>query len=125
MAPYILYSGVPRSEILRVSELLATKLIENEFAAYENLQALMASSDALSKRGYTIASYALCGFANLGSLGIQIGVLSALAPSRTRVIARIGPSTVIAGVISTLQAAGIACVLSQFVPVPGCKIYKC
>ena len=106
-------SGVPRPEILRVSELLATKLIENEFAAYENLQSLMASPDALSKRGYTIASYALCGFANLGSLGIQIGVLSALAPSRTRVIARIGPSTVIAGFISTLQAAGIACVYCQ------------
>jgi hypothetical protein len=74
---------VPRSEILTVSELLATKLVENEFAAYLNLQALMASENALSKRGFTIASYALCGFANLGSLGIQIGVLSALAPSRT------------------------------------------
>ena len=85
----------------------------------------MASSGALSKRGYTIASYALCGFANLGSLGIQIGVLSALAPSRTRVIARIGPSTVLAGFISTLQAAGIACVFSQSLTVPGCQIYKC
>ena len=75
---------MPRSEILHVSELLATKLIENEFAAYLNLQALMASQDALSKRGYIIASYALCGFANLGSLGIQIGVLSALAPELAR-----------------------------------------
>jgi nucleoside permease NupC len=101
---------VPRSEILRVSELLATKLIENEFAAYLDLEALMASSDPLSKRGFTIASYALCGFANLGSLGIQIGVLSALAPSRTRLIARIGASAMISGFISTLQAAGIACV---------------
>jgi CNT family concentrative nucleoside transporter len=77
------------------SELLATKLIENEFSAYRNLQpeALMASPDALSKRGFTftIATYALCGFANLGSLGIQIGVLSGLAPSRARVIARIAP----------------------------------
>jgi concentrative nucleoside transporter, CNT family len=72
----------------------------------------MASPEALSRRGYTVASYALCGFANLGSLGIQIGVLSALAPSRTRVIARIGFSAMIAGFISTLQAAGIACVLS-------------
>jgi CNT family concentrative nucleoside transporter len=84
----------------------------------------MASSDALSKRGYTIASYALCGFANLGSLGIQIGVLSALAPSRTRVIARIGPSAMIAGFISTLQAAGIACVF-VFNPPPFClPIYE-
>jgi len=96
---------------MRVSELLSTKLIENEFVAYQSLQELMASSDALSKRGYTIASYALCGSSNLSSLGIQIGVLSALAPSRTRIIARIGPSAMIAGFISTLQAAGIACVV--------------
>ena len=101
---------------MRVSELLATKFIENEFVAYQNLQALMASSDALSKRGYTIASYALCGFSNLSSLGIQIGVLSALAPSRTRLIARIGPSAMIAGFISTLQAAGIAYVFASILP---------
>jgi len=96
-----------------VSELLATKLIENEFVAYRNLRVLMDSPDALSKRGFTIATYALCGFANLGSLGIQIGVLSSLAPSRARVIARIAPGAMIAGFISTLQAAGIACVSSQ------------
>jgi concentrative nucleoside transporter, CNT family len=97
-----------------ISELFATKLIENEFAAYKNLQALMESPDPLSKRGFTVASYALCGFANLSSLGIQIGVLSALGPSRTRVIARIAPSAMIAGFISTLQAAGIACVSQSF-----------
>jgi CNT family concentrative nucleoside transporter len=103
-----LSTGVPRAEILRVSELLATKLIESEIFAYGDLQVMMASSDPLSKRGFTIASYALCSFANLTSLGIQIGVLSALAPSRTRLISRIGPSAMICGFISTLQAAGIA-----------------
>jgi CNT family concentrative nucleoside transporter len=104
---------------MSVSELLATKLVENEFAAYENLRTLMASPDALSKRGYTIASYALCGFANLSSLGVQIGVLSGLAPTRTRAFVRIAPSAMIAGFISTLQAAGIACVSSQ-PPSPHC-----
>ena len=54
----------------------------------------------LSHRGYMIASYALCGFANLGSLGIQIGVLSALAPSRAKIIARIALSAMICGFIS-------------------------
>jgi CNT family concentrative nucleoside transporter len=98
---------------MSVSELLATKLIENEFAAYRNLQTLMASPQALSKRGYTIASYALCGFANLSSLGVQIGVLSGLAPSRTRTFVRIAPGAMVAGFISTLQAAGIACVSPQ------------
>ena len=112
------FAGVPRSEILCVSELLATKLVENEFAAYVELRALMASQDALSKRGFTIASYALCGFANFGSLGFQIGVLSALAPSRARLIARIGPNAMMSGFISTLQAAGIAYVLFRLPPLP-------
>ncbi|OCH89030.1 hypothetical protein OBBRIDRAFT_813352 [Obba rivulosa] len=106
--PVTFFIGVPRNEILRVSELLATKLIENEFVGYTTLQGMMASDDPLSPRAYTIASYALCGFANLGSLGIQVGVLSALAPSRSRIIARIATSAMICGFISTLQAAGIA-----------------
>jgi CNT family concentrative nucleoside transporter len=99
---------VPRKEILRVAELLATKLVENEFVAYTDLKAITNSDNPLSPRAYTIASYAVCGFANLGSLGINIGVLSALAPSRQRVIARLATSAMICGFISTMQAAGIA-----------------
>jgi CNT family concentrative nucleoside transporter len=95
---------------MQVSQLLPVELIENEFTVYTELQALMASPDALSKRRFTIASYALCGFVNLSSLGIKIGVLSALAPSPTRIIARIAASALISGFISTLQAAAIACV---------------
>ena len=106
--PVTFFLGVPRNEILRVARLIATKLVANEFAAYLELQSLMESPDALSHRGYTIASYALCGFANLGSLGIQIGVLGALAPSKGKVIARLAASAMICGFISTLQTAGIA-----------------
>ncbi|KAK0195230.1 Na+ dependent nucleoside transporter C-terminus-domain-containing protein [Armillaria mellea] len=109
--PLTFFLGVPRSEILTVSRLLATKLVANEFSAYLELKSLMASDAALSQRGYTIASYALCGFANLGSLGIQIGVLGALAPSKSKVIARIAVSAMICGFLSTLQTAGIAYVL--------------
>lgn len=109
--PITFFLGVPRHEILRVSQLLAEKLVANEFAAYTTLQAITNSDDPLSPRAYTIASYALCGFSNLGSLGIQIGVLSALAPSQSKVIARIGPSAMICGFISTLQTAGIMYVL--------------
>ncbi|KAF8269248.1 Na+ dependent nucleoside transporter C-terminus-domain-containing protein [Lactarius quietus] len=108
LCPLTFLVGVPRAEILRVSELLATKLVESEIVAYHDLQVMMASSNALSPRGFTIASYALCSFANLGSLGVQVGVLSALAPSRTRAIASLSPSAMICGFISTLQAAGIA-----------------
>ncbi|EPT04957.1 hypothetical protein FOMPIDRAFT_1021699 [Fomitopsis schrenkii] len=106
--PVTFFVGVPRNEILRVAELLATKLIENEFVGYTDLKAIMASDNPLSERSFTIASYCLCGFANLSSLGIQIGVLSALAPSQAKVIARLAPSAMLCGFISTLQAAGIA-----------------
>ncbi|KAL1756381.1 Na+ dependent nucleoside transporter C-terminus-domain-containing protein [Schizophyllum commune] len=106
--PITFFMGVPRSEILTVARLLATKLVENEFSAYMQLQTIMGSDNPLSARGYTIASYSLCGFANLGSLGIQIGVLGAMAPSRSGIIARTAVSAMICGFISTLQTAGIA-----------------
>lgn len=105
--PVTFLLGVPRAEILPVSQLLATKVIANEFAAYLNLQAITKGAAPLSARAYTIASYSLCGFANLGSLGIQIGVLGALAPSRGKIIARIALSAMICGFLSTLQTAGI------------------
>jgi CNT family concentrative nucleoside transporter len=106
--PVTFFIGVPREEILTVSEFFATKLVVNEFAAYSALQNLMKfGPNPLSPRAYTICSYGLCGFANLGSLGIQIGVLSALAPTRRKVIARIAFSAMICGFLSTLQTAGI------------------
>ncbi|PSR73877.1 hypothetical protein PHLCEN_2v10297 [Hermanssonia centrifuga] len=98
--PVTFFLSVPRDEILRVSELLATKLVANEFVAYLDLQAIQHSDNPLSERAFTIASYALCGFANLGSLGIQVGVLSALAPSRGKIIARTATSAMICGFIS-------------------------
>jgi CNT family concentrative nucleoside transporter len=91
-----------------VAELLATKLIANEFQAYSDLHAIMTGSNPLSQRAFNIASYSLCGFANLGALGIQIGVLGALAPSQAKVIVRVATSAMICGFISTLQTAGIA-----------------
>ncbi|KIJ39428.1 hypothetical protein M422DRAFT_32685 [Sphaerobolus stellatus SS14] len=106
--PVTFFMGVPRPEILRVSQLLATKFYANEFVGYLDLQAIQTGKNPLSPRAYTIASYALCGFANLGSLGIQIGVLGALAPSRSKVIARIAPSAMICGFFRTMQTAGIA-----------------
>ncbi|KAF4621298.1 hypothetical protein D9613_000560 [Agrocybe pediades] len=105
--PVTFFLGVPRHEILRVSEFFATKLVANEFSAYLDLQTVMKGDNPLTARAYTIATYGLCGFANLGSLGIQIGVLGALAPSRSKIIARIALSAMICGFLSTLQTAGI------------------
>jgi len=68
----------------------------------------MHGSNPLSPRAFNIASYALCGFANLASLGIQIGVLGALAPSQAKTIVRVATSAMICGFISTMQTAGIA-----------------
>ncbi|CAE6514323.1 unnamed protein product [Rhizoctonia solani] len=97
--PITFLIGVPRGELLRVARLLGTKLVANEFVAYQALRDQHAANP-FSPRAYTIASYGLCGFANLGSLGIQIGVLSALAPSRGKVIARVAPSAMICGFLS-------------------------
>jgi concentrative nucleoside transporter, CNT family len=113
--PVTFFLGVPRSEILQVARLLGTKLVANEFVAYSNLQALQGSPTPLSFRAFTIVSYGLCGFANLGSLGIQIGVLGALAPSRSKIIAKLALSAMICGFLSTLQTAGIASVLKLHV----------
>jgi CNT family concentrative nucleoside transporter len=110
--PVTFFLGVPRPEILTVSQLLAKKLIANEFVAYLALQDIQNGKtpgiDPLSPRAYTIITYALCGFANISSLGIQIGVLGAMAPSRGKVIATVATSAMICGFISTLQTAGIA-----------------
>ena len=96
-----------------VSELLATKTHRERVRGIPKLKGLDGLADALSKRGFTLTMYAMCGFANFSSLGIQIGVLLGLAPSRSRILASIAPDAMIAGFISTLQASGIAYALSQ------------
>lgn len=64
--PITFLMGVPRAEILPVARLLATKLVANEFVAYLDLMAIMKGPNPLTDRAFLIASYALCGFANLG-----------------------------------------------------------
>jgi concentrative nucleoside transporter, CNT family len=83
---------------------------QNEFVAFLDLQALEAA-EALSPRSIIIATYALCGFGNIGSLGIQIGILSQLAPSRGGDVAKLAVSALITGVTSTLTSAAVASLL--------------
>lgn len=106
--PITFLMGVPRNEILPVARLLGTKLVANEFVAYLELTTGQRGANPLSDRAFLIASYALCGFGNLSSLGIQTGVLSALAPSRGKAIVKLGPSAMLCGFLSTMQAACIA-----------------
>lgn len=113
MLSYLLYPvgfllGVPRGEILKVSKLIGIKFIQNEYVAY-NLLINEAPYNQLSKRATIIATYSCCGFANLGSLGITLGVLNTLSNNvRSRDIASSILSALICGGISTLTSAAIA-----------------
>ncbi|KAJ8086066.1 hypothetical protein PM082_004885 [Marasmius tenuissimus] len=105
--PLAFLIGIPRQELLPVAKLLATKFTANELIAYAELQTIMQSENPLSNRAFTIASYALCGFANLSSLAVQ-SVICAVAPDRTKTIVSIAFSALICGYVSTLQTAAIA-----------------
>lgn len=108
MAPLAWTIGVPWSEAQQVGMLLGKKTIFNEFLAYQDL---IAMKDQLSPRSFTIATYALCGFANFGSMGIMIGGIGGLVPSRRKDIAHYGLRALIAGTIAVLMTACIAGVL--------------
>ncbi|KAL8813334.1 MAG: hypothetical protein Q9223_000171 [Gallowayella weberi] len=106
--PIAFLLGVPRNgDLLKVGQLIGTKVILNEFVAYTKLQTDPAFAD-ISPRSRLIATYALCGFANIGSLGTQIGVLSQIAPGRSGDVSRLAVSALIAGALSTLTSASIA-----------------
>lgn len=106
--PIAFLLGVPRkgNDLYMVGKLIGVKIIQNEFVAYSMLQS--AEYAVISDRARLISTYALCGFANLGSLGIQIGVLSQLSPSRSGDVSRIALSALLAGAISTLTSACVA-----------------
>ncbi|RCK67470.1 Sodium/nucleoside cotransporter 2 [Candida viswanathii] len=113
MLSYLLYPvsfllGTPRDEILLVSRLIAYKFIQNEYVAY-NLLMNEAPYNQMSKRGTLIATYSCCGFANLGSMGITLGVLNTLTNnSRAKDISKTIFSALFCGGIATLLSAAIA-----------------
>lgn len=109
MAPLAWMAGVPWSEAPQAGALLGTKTILNELIAYLDMARLPA--DALSPHSRLIMTYALCGFANLGSLGILIGGLSVMAPARRQEVLELGPRTLVAGTLATLSCGGIAGIL--------------
>ncbi|MEL6352429.1 MAG: NupC/NupG family nucleoside CNT transporter [Cyanobacteria bacterium J06627_28] len=118
LAPVAWLMGVAWQDCTQVAVLLGKKVILNEFIAYASLQQLIDGASvipgqadvavAVSERSVTIATYALCGFANLGSIGIQIGGLSALAPSRQPELAQLGFRAMIGGALASFMTAAIA-----------------
>lgn len=109
-APLALLIGVPPGDATTVGSLLGLKTVLNEFLAYQELAKLI-EAGALAPRSAVLASYALCGFANLGSLAILLGGLGGMAPSRRAEIAALGLRSILAGTLATLMAGAWAGVL--------------
>jgi CNT family concentrative nucleoside transporter len=97
--------GVPWQDAKTVGNLMGVKLVLNEFVAFTMLGPLKGH---IAERSFTIATYALCGFANFSSIGIQIGGIGALAPSRKQDLARLGFRAVLAGTLANYLSAAIA-----------------
>jgi CNT family concentrative nucleoside transporter len=110
MAPVCWLIGIPWAEAATAGSLMGVKTILNEFIAYVQLAALPA--DALSERSRLIMIYAMCGFANFGSLGIMIGGLTTMCPQRRDDILSLGWKTIVSGTLSTLMLGAIVGLLS-------------
>jgi CNT family concentrative nucleoside transporter len=104
-APVAWILGVPWKDARTIGDLLGTRLVLNEFVAFLKLGPLKATLDPKS---FTIATYALCGFANFSSIAIQIGGIGALAPTRKSDLARLGLRAVAAGTMANFMSACIA-----------------
>ena len=111
MAPVALLMGIPWNEAFEVGSLIGLKTIVNEFVAYEALARAM-SDGLLSDRSAIIASYALCGFANFGSLAILLGGIHGIAPERRSEAAELGLRSILAGTLATCMTGCLAGLLT-------------
>ena len=107
-APIAWLIGIPWHSAPVVGNLLGTRMVVNELIAFANLGALKSTLDP---RSFTIATFALCGFANFSSIGIQIGGIGALVPERRNELARLGLRAMLAGTMANLMSASIVSVL--------------
>jgi CNT family concentrative nucleoside transporter len=106
--PFAYAMGVPSSDISTVAPLMGQKLVINEFVAYLHLSAIKTT---LTPKGLAIVSFALCGFANFASVGMQIGGIGALAPGRRADLARLGLRALVCGTLASYLSATIAGIL--------------
>jgi len=108
--PVLWLIGVPWAETGAASALMATKTVLNEFVAYLNFSSL--PPDSFSPRTRMVLTYALCGFANFGSLGIMIGGLGAMVPERRHEIVGLGLRSILSGTLATCMSGAVAGVLA-------------
>jgi concentrative nucleoside transporter, CNT family len=104
-APIAWVIGIPWHDCPAIGNLLGTRMVLNELVAFSMLGP---QKGVLDPRSFTIATFALCGFANLSSIGIQIGGIGALAPNRRGDLARLGVRAMLAGTMANLMSASIA-----------------
>ncbi len=107
-APIAWILGVPSTDIVAIGQLLGQKTILNEFLAYISMGNMKATGVLTEAKSLIIATYALCGFANIGSIGIQLGGIGALAPSQKTTLAELGVKALIGGTIACFLTATIA-----------------
>jgi CNT family concentrative nucleoside transporter len=110
MAPVAWLMGIPWAEAQTAGSLLGTKTVLNELLAY--LQMAELPQDALAPRSRLILTYALCGFANLGSLGIMLGGMTGMAPERRAEIVSLGPRTIVSGTLATCMTGTVVGLLT-------------
>lgn len=110
LSPLAWLIGIPTADVVSFGSLLGTKIIANEFVAYLNLAGQIGTG-ALDPKTIIMATFALCGFANLSSIAIQIGGIGPLAPERTSDLAKLGVRAVLAGTFANLMTACIAGIL--------------
>lgn len=109
-APLAYVMGVPMEDALQAGNLLGQKVVINEFFAYANLGELI-KENVISKRTIIILTYALCGFANFSSIGIQVGGIGSLAPERRKDIAKLGLRALVGGSLAAFMTATVAGIL--------------
>lgn len=104
-APLALVIGIPMSEVLTVGSLIGQKTIMNEFVAFLDFES---AKSVISEHSQVIVTFALCGFANIGSIAIQLGSIGAMAPERRHDVATLGIRAVGAATLANLMSAALA-----------------
>jgi CNT family concentrative nucleoside transporter len=110
LAPIAYLIGIPWHDAPVIGNLLGLRMVTNELVAFQRLGPM---KDTLDPRSFTIATFALCGFANFSSIGIQIGGIGALAPNKRTDLARLGLRAMLCGTMANLMSASIVGVMLQ------------
>ena len=110
-APFAWLMGIPWKDCVPIGAILGERIVLNEFVSYLNLSQMMKTGGVVEERSITIATYALCGFANFASIAIQIGGIGALVPERRAELAKLGGRAMVGGLLACYSTACVAGIL--------------